>query len=63
MFTDDESWHPNLPYQSDTMEMMSDVMDGIRKLYVVYYKPYCWSPAIRVEIPFYIAEDKDKLEF
>jgi hypothetical protein len=62
LFTDDEAWHSNLPYQSDTMEeLMADVMDGIRKLHVVYYKPYSWSPAIRVEIPSYIAEDKDKL--
>ncbi len=62
LFTDDEAWHSNLPYQSDTMEeLMGDVMDGIRKLHVVYYKPYSWSPAIRVEIPSYIAEDKDKL--
>ena len=62
LFTDDEAWHSNLPYQSDTMvELMGDVMDGIRKLHVVYYKPYCWSPAIRVEIPSHIAEDKDKL--
>ena len=63
LFTDDEAWHSNLPYQSDTMEdLMGDVMDGIRKLHVVYYKPYSWSPAIRVEIPSYIAEDKDKLD-
>jgi hypothetical protein len=62
LFTDDEAWHSNLPYQSDRMEeLMGDVMDGIRKLHVVYYKPYRWSPAIRVEIPSYIAEDKDKL--
>lgn len=63
LFTDDEAWHSNLPYQSDTMEdLMGDVMDGIRKLHVVYYKPYSWSPAIRVELPSYIAEDKDKLD-
>jgi hypothetical protein len=62
LFTDDEAWHSNLPYQSDTMEdLMGDVMDGIRKLHVVYYKPHSWSPAIRVELPSYIAEDKDKL--
>ena len=41
---------------------MGDVMDGIRKLHVTYYKPYRWSPAIRIELPSYIAEDKDKLD-
>ncbi len=62
LFTDDEAWHSNLPYQSDKMEdLMGDVMDGIRKLHVVYYKPYSWSPAIRIELPSYIAGDKDKL--
>ena len=63
LFTDDEAWHSGLPYQTDTMEeLMEDVMDGIRKLHVMYYKPYSWSPAIRVELPSYIAEDKDKLD-
>jgi hypothetical protein len=63
LFTDDEAWHSNLPYQSDTMEvLMEDVMFGIRNLHVMYYKPYSWSPAIRIEIPYYIAEDKNKLD-
>ncbi len=26
------------------------------------YKPYSWSPVIRIEIPFHVAEDKDKLD-
>ncbi len=63
LFTADEAWHSNLPYQSDAMEdLMGDVMDGIRKLHVMYYKPYSWSPAIGIELPSFIAEDKDKLD-
>ena len=63
LFTNEEGWHHNLPYQNDTLEeLMGDVIYGIRKLHVVYYKPHPWSPAIRIELPFYIAEDKNKLE-
>jgi hypothetical protein len=40
---------------------MEDIISGIKNLYVVYYKPFAWSPAIRIEMPFYIANDEDKL--
>jgi NurA domain len=63
LFTEEDAWHTNLPYQNDILEnLMGDVIFGIRKLYVMYYKPYNWSPAIRIEMPFYIAENKNKLE-
>ena len=62
LFTNEEGWHHNLPYQNDILEeLMGDVIYGIRKLYVIYYKPHSWSPAIRIEVPFYVAEDKNKL--
>ena len=63
LFTNEEGWHSNLPYQNENLEkLMEDIISGIRKLYVMYYKPYKWSPAIRIEMPFYIAEDENKLE-
>lgn len=63
LFTDGEAWHTNLPYQNDILEnLMGDIIFGIKKLHVMYYKPYNWSPAIRIEMPFYIAEDTNKLE-
>ncbi|MER5175562.1 MAG: DNA double-strand break repair nuclease NurA [Candidatus Nitrosocosmicus sp.] len=62
LFTNEEGWHSNLPYQNDTLDnLMEDIISGIRKLNVIYYKPYNWSPAIRIEMPFYVAEDKNKL--
>lgn len=62
LFTDQEAWHSNLPYQSEQLEiLMSDVICGIKNLYFIYYKPSPWSPAIRIEMPFYIANDEEKL--
>jgi hypothetical protein len=63
LFTHDEAWHStNLPYKNNILEgLMEDIISGIKNLYVVYYKPFAWSPAIRIEMPFYIANDEDKL--
>ncbi len=64
LFTHEEAWHStNFPYQNNTLEgVMEDIIFGIKNLYVVYYKPFIWSPAIRIEMPFYIANDEDKLD-
>lgn len=62
LFTHDEAWHSNLPYQDTTLEtMMSDVIFGIRNLHVMYFKPFHWSPALRIEMPYYIANDEENL--
>ncbi len=62
LFTNEEEWHSNLPYRDSILEeLMRDIIFGIKNLYVIYYKPFIWSPAIRIEMPFYIANDEDKL--
>jgi hypothetical protein len=63
LFTHDEAWHSNLPYQDNTLEtIMGDVIFGIRNLHVMYFKPFHWSPALRIEMPYYIANDEENLE-
>ena len=63
LFTHDEAWHSNLPYQDNTLEtMMADVIFGIRNLHVMYFKPFPWSPALRIEMPYYIANDEENIE-
>lgn len=62
LFTDQEAWHSNLPYQDSRLEtLMNDIICGIKNLYFIYYKPTPWSPAIRIEMPFYIANDEERL--
>jgi hypothetical protein len=63
LFTHDEAWHSNLPYQDNMLEtLMGEVIFGIRNLYVMYFKPFPWSPALRIEMPYYIANDEENLE-
>ncbi len=64
LFTNEEAWHSNLPYKNNTLEnLMEDVILGIRKSmsFIINHR-YNWSSAIRIKIPFYIAEDKNKVE-
>jgi len=40
---------------------MEHVISGIKNLCVIYYKPYSWCPALRIEMPSAIAREEDKL--
>jgi len=62
LFTHDEARHSNIPYQNETLnKLMKDIIFGIKRLSVIYYKPFSWSPSIRVEVLIYIANDEVKL--
>jgi hypothetical protein len=72
-FTAKENWHMKIPKfnldnsinsKNDNSELeglMNDVLRKIIELHVIYYKPYRWSPALRIEIPSSIAIDKKRL--
>src|SRR3546814_7201010 len=40
---------------------MVKVIDKIKGLHVIYYKPCKWSPAIRIEISSSVANDSNRL--
>lgn len=62
-----ENWHKKLPsidngkYNDELEDLMVKVIDKIKGLHVIYYKPYKWSPAIRIEISSSVANDSNKL--
>ena len=72
-FTIKENWHmkiPNFYYEnnensnkehSELESLMKDVLEKITQLHVIYYKPYKWSPALRIEIPYSTAIDNNRL--
>jgi hypothetical protein len=61
-----ENWHKKLPTidngkDDDELEdLMGEVIDKIKGLHVIYYKPYKWSPAIRIEISSSVANDSNR---
>lgn len=62
-----ENWHKKLPnidngkYNDELEDLMVKVIDKIKGLHVIYYKPYKWSPAIRIEISSSVANDSNRL--
>jgi hypothetical protein len=62
-----ENWHKKLPsidngkYNEELEDLIVKVIDKIKGLHVIYYKPYKWSPAIRIEISSSVANDSNRL--
>jgi hypothetical protein len=62
-----ENWHKKLPtidndkHNDELENLMTGVINEIKGLHVIYYKPYKWSPAIRIEIPSSVANDNNRL--
>ena len=62
VFANKDKWHEKIPYEDDELRLiMQNVIEGIKELNFLYYKPYSWTPAIRIEVPSKIAEDDKKL--
>lgn len=58
-FTNKENWHKKLPKDNEELDiLMTSLLQGIKNLYVLYYKPHYWSPALRIEIPKFIATNE-----
>ncbi len=59
-FANKENWHKKLPNEDKELDaLMTSLLQGIKNLNVIYYKPHYWCPALRIEIPSYIATDED----
>ncbi len=57
----DQPWHlpGNLPAQAGTL--VTDIIDGLQEIYVFYYKPYEWLPALRIETAKEVALNPHRL--
>lgn len=57
-----QPWHLRLPYDDKELERLNDEMlSGIRRLYVLYYRPHPWTPALRVEMASSIATNNSRI--
>jgi len=57
-----QPWHLRLPYEDNESERLRDkVLSGIERLYVIYYKPHNWTPALRIEIASSIATNNSRI--
>ncbi|HIK53955.1 MAG TPA: DNA double-strand break repair nuclease NurA [Synechococcales cyanobacterium M55_K2018_004] len=61
-----EPWHLNLaPLEADARETAERIVEKITSLLgeiqVVYYRPYPWLPALRVEMSRAVAENRARL--
>lgn len=62
IFTDRDAHHEEVPYEDErTMALAREVTKGIKQLSFIYYKPYCWTPALRIEVPYKVAQSQEKL--
>ena len=57
-----QPWHLRLPYEDNESERLRDkVLSDIERLYVIYYKPHNWTPALRIEIASSIATNNSRI--
>jgi hypothetical protein len=51
-----QPWHLKMPSDDPELERLKDdVISAINKIYVIYYRPYSWTPVFRIEIASSIA--------
>lgn len=60
---EDEPWHITLPggLPRQLEEIVERVVGALKQIYVFYYKPRAWLPALRVEVPAAVAENSYRL--
>ena len=57
-----QPWHLRLPSDNKELESLRDaVLSDINRLYVIYYKPQNWTPALRIEIASSIATNNSRI--
>lgn len=57
-----QPWHLRLPYgDNELQELRDDVLSSIKRLYVLYYRPHSWTPALRVEMASSIATNDSRI--
>lgn len=60
---EDEPWHITLPggLTRQLGGIVDHVVGALKQIYVFYYKPHAWLPALRVEVPAAVAENNYRL--
>lgn len=62
IFTDRDAWHVEVPYENErTRALKEEVTKTVKQLSFIYYKPHSWTPALRIEVPYKIVQDEEKL--
>jgi len=56
----DAEWHLKSP-SSDFDDLVADVIQGLKKIHVVYYRPNPWTPVLRIEVAKSIADNPARL--
>jgi len=57
-----QPWHLRLPYNDKNLERLRDeVLSDIKRLYILYYRPHSWMPALRIEMASSIATNNSRI--
>jgi len=57
-----QPWHLRLPSDDKELKRLKDEMlSDIKRLYVIYYRPQNWTPALRIEIASSIATNNSRI--
>lgn len=57
-----QEWHLKLPFSNNELEKAkSEILSSLKTLYVLYYKPQNWSPALRIEMASSIATNLSRI--
>jgi hypothetical protein len=62
----EQPWHLNTEVLLDQgkdslIQLESRIIDALYNLHVVYYRPYAWMPALRIEVNRSVAENPHQL--
>jgi hypothetical protein len=62
----EQEWHLNisrLPFEQrqHAKDMAKNIVEGIHQVFVVHYKPHDWLPAMRIEMPRSVAQNRHRL--
>ncbi|MBA1336491.1 MAG: DNA double-strand break repair nuclease NurA [Firmicutes bacterium] len=58
----EQPWHLKVPLKDNELTKLRDeVLTGINRLCVVYYRPHRWTPALRIEMAYSIATNRSRL--
>ncbi|MGC9001200.1 DNA double-strand break repair nuclease NurA [Caldisericum sp.] len=58
-----QPWHLKVPFDNQEIKQLRDeVISAIDDIYIIYYRPWDWTPAFRIEVPSSIANDNSRMK-
>ncbi len=60
----DQPWHLNLkahPREEKLEYLKDEIISELEKIHIIYYRPNLWTPALRLEIPYSIINNKERM--